>query len=93
MIRKKLEGKVALVTGAAQGIGKETVKVLAQEGAKVIVSDINDILGQQVANEINNECLYLHLDVANEEDWLRLPKISRCKRWELQKMLQMQFYF
>ncbi len=69
MTREKLEGKVALVTGAAQGIGKETATVLANEGAKVIVSDINDILGKQVAIEIGGEALYLHLDVTKEEDW------------------------
>lgn len=69
MIRKKLEGKVALITGAAQGIGKETAIVLAREGAKVIISDINDSLGASVAKEIGGDCIYIHLDVANECEW------------------------
>lgn len=72
---ERLEGKVALVTGAAQGIGRETAKVLANEGAKVVVSDINDLLGQEVANEIGNESMYVHLDVTNEEDWKRAISI------------------
>lgn len=66
---KRLEGKVALVTGAAQGIGKKTAKIFASEGVHVIVSDINDPLGQQVADEIGGDSFYLHLDVACEEDW------------------------
>lgn len=68
-MKKKLEGKVALITGAAQGIGKETAIVLAREGALVVVSDINDLLGEQVANEIGGKSIYIHLDVANESDW------------------------
>lgn len=69
MLKKRLEGKVALVTGAGQGIGKETAIVLAREGAIVIASDINDSLGTSVAKEIGENCVYLHLDVASEEDW------------------------
>jgi NAD(P)-dependent dehydrogenase (short-subunit alcohol dehydrogenase family) len=67
MLRKRLEGKVALITGAAQGIGKETAIVLTREGATVIVSDLNDSLGASVAKEIGGDCIYLHLDVASEE--------------------------
>lgn len=69
MFRKRLEGKVALITGAAQGIGKETAIVLAREGAIVIASDINDSLGQSLTKEIEGECIYIHLDVAQEHDW------------------------
>ncbi|MBA2307225.1 SDR family NAD(P)-dependent oxidoreductase, partial [Candidatus Dependentiae bacterium] len=69
MTQGRVQKKVALITGAAQGIGKETAIVLAREGAIVVVSDINDSLGQMVAKEIGGECIYLHLDVANEDDW------------------------
>ncbi len=72
MARKRLNGKVALVTGAAQGIGRETAFLFAREGATVIVSDINDSLGRQVAKEIGGACLYQHLDVANENDWINV---------------------
>lgn len=48
-----LQGKVAIVTGAAQGIGRACAERLAQEGAKVLVADINDELGVEVANAIN----------------------------------------
>lgn len=72
MFSKRLEGKVALITGAAQGIGKETATLFAREGATVIVSDINDALGACVAKEIGGHCIYLHLDVAYENDWKRV---------------------
>lgn len=65
----RLEGKVALITGAAQGIGKETALILAKEGAQVIISDINDSMGEAAAQEIGGTCRYLHLDVQIEEDW------------------------
>ena len=61
MLKGRLTEKVALVTGAAQGIGREVAISLSKEGAKVIVSDINDSQGQLVAKEIGGDCFYLHL--------------------------------
>ena len=69
MFKKRLEGKVALITGAAQGIGKATAIVLAREGAQVIVSDINDQKEIAVAKEIGGSCRYIHLDVQEENEW------------------------
>lgn len=63
----RLQGKVALITGAAQGIGKATAIRLSKEGALVIVSDINDVAGLEVAKEIGG--IYLHLDVREEDEW------------------------
>jgi NAD(P)-dependent dehydrogenase (short-subunit alcohol dehydrogenase family) len=65
----RLEGRVALVTGGAQGIGKEIARVLAREGAQVIIADINDEKGQFVVQEMQSSACYLHLDVSNESDW------------------------
>jgi 3(or 17)beta-hydroxysteroid dehydrogenase len=67
---KRLEGKVALITGAAQGIGKSIAEVFAREGAQVVVTDVNDALGQAVAKEINGT--YLHLDVRDEDEWQKV---------------------
>lgn len=69
MSKKRLEGKIALVTGAAQGIGEETAVLLAREGATVIVSDVQDAKGQNIANIIGSSAIYLHLDVSKEKDW------------------------
>ncbi len=65
----RLAGKIALITGAAQGIGRACAEVFAKEGAFVFVSDINDDLGKKLANEIGACAQYLHLDVQSESDW------------------------
>lgn len=68
---KRVENKVAVVTGAALGIGKASCLVLAQEGAKVAVTDINDADGQSVVDEIlaaGGVAKFWHLDTSDEAD-------------------------
>jgi NAD(P)-dependent dehydrogenase (short-subunit alcohol dehydrogenase family) len=68
----RLDGKVALVSGAARGIGGETARLMAKEGAKLVVADVLDDLGRQTAAAINaagGQADYAHLDVTREEDW------------------------
>jgi 3(or 17)beta-hydroxysteroid dehydrogenase len=64
----KMDGRVALVTGGASGLGAEDARVLAREGAKVVITDVQDELGVKVAAEIPG-CLYLHHDVRDEARW------------------------
>jgi NAD(P)-dependent dehydrogenase (short-subunit alcohol dehydrogenase family) len=67
----RVEGKVAIVTGGALGIGKASCLLLAKEGAKVAVTDILDKEGQEVVKEIKNNggvALFWHLDVSNEKE-------------------------
>lgn len=66
---KRLSNKICLVTGAARGIGEATARLFHSEGAKVILSDINDDMGFSVAKSISNETEYIHLDVSKEDDW------------------------
>ena len=68
----RLEGKIALVTGGASGIGEAIVRKLALEGAKVYIADINDEAGNDIKNALLQENFkvdFVHLDVTDSENW------------------------
>ncbi len=65
----RVDGKVALITGAARGIGRGCAELLAREGATVIVADVLDELGKETAAAIGGPAAYMHLDVTSEENW------------------------
>ena len=68
----RLQGKVALITGAARGQGAAEARLFAQEGAKVVLADVLDREGAVVAAEIaeaGGDVVYVHLDVTNQEEW------------------------
>ena len=68
----RLEGKVALITGAARGQGAAEARMFAKEGAKVVLADVSDQEGISVASEIaesGGDAIFVHLDVTNESEW------------------------
>jgi 3(or 17)beta-hydroxysteroid dehydrogenase len=68
----RVEGRVAVVTGGALGIGQACAQVLAKEGAKVVITDINEAAGAALAAEIQGaggQALFVRQDVAQEADW------------------------
>lgn len=65
---KKLKEKVAIVTGGASGIGEATVKLFIEEGACIVIADIQDEKGHQLAKELGARASYIHTDVSQEAD-------------------------
>lgn len=68
----RLDGKVAIVSGAARGQGATEARMFAREGAKVVLGDVLDEEGKQVEAQINEsggDATYVHLDVTREDDW------------------------
>lgn len=68
----RINNKVAIITGAAQSLGKACALMFAKEGAKVVVTDIQESKGQETVDEINNsggEAIFLKHDVAKENEW------------------------
>ncbi|MGX7678412.1 SDR family NAD(P)-dependent oxidoreductase [Jatrophihabitans sp. DSM 45814] len=64
-----LDGRVAIITGAASGQGAAEAKLFASEGAAVVVADIQDALGKSVADEIGPNAIFTHLDASDEAGW------------------------
>src|SRR3981189_1780667 len=71
----QVEGKVAIVTGGASGIGEACAELLAREGASVAVTDIDELRGPEVVARIkkaDNEAMFLQHDVTSEPRWIEV---------------------
>ena len=65
----RVAGKVAIITGGASGMGKADAMLLAREGARVVVADLNEKDGQSVADAIGENGTFMRLDVTDEDNW------------------------
>ncbi|KAI9087937.1 hypothetical protein K1719_030267 [Acacia pycnantha] len=84
----RLQGKVALITGGARGIGASMARLFTRHGAKVIVADIRDELGQALCNDIGLEyASYVHCDVTKESDVETAVKTAISKHQNLDIMI------
>jgi len=76
----RLKGKVALITGGASGIGLATVRLFVEEGAAVMVADLDDERGRRLAGELGSRGGYVHTDVSREAD-VKAAVDEACKRF------------
>ena len=86
----RLDGKIALITGAAKGQGEVEAKLFAKEGAQVILSDILDADGSKVESEITElggDALYKRLDVSSENEWASISQFIEDKYGRLDILL------
>jgi len=65
----RLEGKVALISGGARGMGASHARALVAEGARVVIADILDEEGNALADELGDSAVYVHLDVTDRAQW------------------------
>ena len=73
----RLSGKVAIVTGGARGMGEATVRLLIENGAKVVIGDVLDEPGQALATELGEQAIFVHMDVTKKADWQAAVKASQ----------------
>lgn len=75
----RLDGKVAIITGASRGMGEATARLFANEGAKVALGDVLTDDGEKVAADIGDSALFQKLDVTSEEDWAAIVATAKEK--------------
>ena len=82
----RLTGRVALITGASGGIGRATALLFAQEGARIVATDVNNEEGQKTVDlvrQINSDIFYVHADVSQSADCKHMVSVAEEKFGEL----------
>jgi 3alpha(or 20beta)-hydroxysteroid dehydrogenase len=72
----RLDGKVAIITGAARGQGAVEARMFVEEGAKVVVADVLDAEAEAVAKELGDDARFVHLDVSQQDQWQAAVKTA-----------------
>lgn len=75
----RLKGKVAIITGAGQGMGAEHAKRFVREGAKAVFTDVNEAAGAALQAELGENALFLRHDVASEADWQQVVRAAESR--------------
>lgn len=83
----KLDGRVVLITGAARGQGAEEARLFAAEGARVVVADVLEDLGAQVAKEIGDAARFVRLDVTDEAQWTAAAEFAEAEFGKLDGLI------
>ncbi|KAF5199918.1 Secoisolariciresinol dehydrogenase [Thalictrum thalictroides] len=83
----RLEGKVAVITGGASGIGESTARLFVSHGAKVVIGDVQDELGHALCSDIGSDVIsFVHCDVTNDDDVRNLVDTAVSKYGKLDIM-------
>jgi 3alpha(or 20beta)-hydroxysteroid dehydrogenase len=72
----QLDGKVAIITGGARGQGEAEARLFHAEGASVVIADVLDEPGQEVAASLGERAVYVHLDVSDQEQWATAVQVA-----------------
>ncbi|XP_042017176.1 short-chain dehydrogenase reductase 2a-like [Salvia splendens] len=80
---RRLEGKVAIITGGAGGIGEAIVRLFAAHGAKVIMADVDDIQGKSIAESLAGQATYVHCDLSSETEIEALINLTVTKHGKI----------
>jgi len=72
----RLQGKIALISGGARGMGESHARAIVAEGGKVVIGDLLDAEGTALAAELGDAAVYTHLDVTSAEDWKRAVDLA-----------------
>ncbi|KAL7195996.1 hypothetical protein ACSBR1_036096 [Camellia fascicularis] len=86
---KRLEGKVAIITGGASGIGESTARLFARHGAKLVIADVQDNLGRSVCKDLDSDqddVTYVHCDVSSDSDLENVVNVAISKYGKLDIM-------
>lgn len=75
----RLKNKVAIITGAAQGMGAAHARLFIAEGAKVVLTDLNEEKGQALANELGSKAVFVKQNVTSEDDWKNVIETAESK--------------
>ena len=77
----RLKDKTIVVTGAASGIGSACAEIFSREGANLLLGDINETAGREVAQRLGDSALFARLDTRSEEDWIQAFAVA-LDRWQ-----------
>jgi 3alpha(or 20beta)-hydroxysteroid dehydrogenase len=75
----RVSGKVAIISGAAQGMGEAHARLFVAEGAKVILTDLNDKAGQALADSLGENAMFIRQDVTQKADWQRVVQEGEAR--------------
>jgi 3(or 17)beta-hydroxysteroid dehydrogenase len=88
----RVQGKVVIVTGGASGIGQQDALLLASEGARVVITDLNEDGGRSLAREIGDAAMFIRHDISSEDNWKAVINATQ-EEWQQVHRVNADGYF